>query len=50
MTKKNLIRHKAGDLLLSSDAFWAKERRSYIPEVGEQDVPEANRGFHGGVH
>ena len=28
----------AKDLLLSSDALWAKERRSYLPEVGEQDV------------
>ena len=26
--------------MLSSDALWAKERRSYLPEVGEQDVPE----------
>ena len=29
--------------MLSSDALWAKERRSYLLEVGEQDVPEANR-------
>ena len=23
---------------------------SYLPEVGEQDVPEENRGIHGGIY
>ena len=28
--------------MLSSNALWAKKHRSYLLEVGEQDVPEAN--------
>ena len=50
MTKKNLICHSVENLLLSCDAFWAQERRSYLSEAGEQDVPEADRNDHGGVH
>ena len=49
-TKKNLVRYRVRDLLLSSDALLAKERRSYLLEVGEQDVPEADRSIHGGVY
>ena len=30
--------------------FGLKKRRSYLPEVGEQDVPKANRGIHGGIY
>ena len=32
------------------DAIWAQERRSYLSKAGEQDVPEAYRNDHGGVH
>ena len=45
-----VVRHGAGNLLLSCDAFWTQERRSYLPEVGKQNVPEADRNNHGGVH
>ena len=36
--------------MLSSDALWAKEHRSHLLEVGEQDVSKADRGIHGGVY
>ena len=36
--------------MLSCDAFWTQERRSYLLETGEQDVPKADRNDHGGVH
>ena len=40
----------ARDLLLLSNALWAKKRKSHLLEVGEQDVPKADRGIHGGVY
>ena len=49
-TKRNLIRHGARDLLLSGNALWTKKRMSYLPEIGEQDVPEINRDIHGGIY
>ena len=36
--------------MLSSNAFWTKKYRSYLPEVGEQDVPETNRDIYGGIY
>ena len=32
--------------MLSCDAVWAQECRSYLSEGGEQDVPEADRNNH----
>ena len=40
----------AGNLLLSCDAVWAQECRSYLSEDGEPDVPKADRHNYGGVH
>ena len=48
--EKNFIRHSAGNLLLSCDAVRAQERRSYVLEVSESDVPEADRHNDGSVH
>ena len=48
--RKDLVHHSAGNLLLSCDAIRAQERMSYVPEVGEPDVPEADRHNYGGVH
>ena len=49
-TRKDLVRHSAGDLLLSGDAVWTQEHRSHLPKVGEPNVPEADRLNYGGIH
>ena len=36
--------------MLSSNAFRTKKRRSYLLEVGEQDVSETNRDVYGGIY
>ena len=36
--------------MLSSNAIWIKKRWSYLPEVGEQDVPETNKDIYGGIY
>ena len=36
--------------MLSGNALWTKKRRSYVPEVGEQDIPETNRDIYGGIY
>ena len=48
--RKDLVRDSAGNLLLSCDAVWAQERRSYLSEAGELDVPKAYKHNYGGVH
>ena len=48
--REDLIHHWARDLLLSGNALWTKKRRSYLPEVGEQDLPETNRDIYGGIY
>ena len=37
-------------IALSGNALRTKKRRSYLPEVGEQDVPETNRDIYGGIY
>ena len=44
------IRHRVRDLLLPGNAFQTEKRRSYLPEIGKQDVQEANMGIHGGIY
>ena len=48
--RKDLVRDSAGNLLLSCDAVLAQERRSYLSEVDEPDVPKAYKHNYGGVH
>ena len=48
--RKNFIRHSARNLLLSSDAVWTQECKSYLSEVSESDVPETDRHNNGGVY
>ena len=48
--REDLIRHRARNLLLSCNAFRTEKRWSYLPNIGEQDVLEENRGVHGGVY
>ena len=36
--------------MLSGNTLWTKKHRSYLPEVGEQDVPETNRDIYGGIY
>ena len=40
--REDLICHWSGNLLLSSNALRAEERRSHLPKAGEQDVLETN--------
>ena len=37
--REDILRDWIGDILLSGDAIWIKERGGHISEVGEQDVP-----------
>ena len=48
--REDLIRHWARDLLLLGNALWTKKCRSYLPEVGEQDVLETSRDIYGGIY
>ena len=48
--RKDLVRHSAGDLLLSGDGVWTQERWSHLLEVVEPDVLEADRRNYGGIH
>ena len=48
--RKDLIRHSAGNLLLSGNVVWTQERRSNLQEVSEPDVSEADRRNYGGIH
>ena len=50
MTKKRLVRHNAGNLLLSGDAVWTQERKSHLPEIGKPEVPEVDRRNYRGIH
>ena len=45
--EKTSFIHKARNLLLSSNAVWAQECRSYLSEVSESDVPETDRHNNG---
>ena len=48
--REDFIRHRARGLLLPGNAFRTEKPKSYLLEIGEQDVPEANRGIHGGIY
>ena len=47
--REDFICHWSGNILLSSDALWIEERRSHLPKVGEQDVPETKWSIYGNI-